>query len=173
MTVQLPKTPITFSYTKEDFISAAKLGARLTSKWWMTRLAFIAVVVAALFLLSDDVMVLAVYITVLVLGIGVFLFLFTRFIVPRRAEKQFDQQPLAHLETVLTITDEGIKMQSPRGESHLLWQDFHSWRANDETVLLYASPAWYWVLPARLEAMGMPIDALKQMLACELGPQKS
>lgn len=170
---ELPDTPIKFSYELEDFVAASRLGAKLSRKWMISRSAIIVLIVVLLVAFDVDRTFLISYIVVVVFAVAAFLFAYQRWIIPRRAKKQFEQQPLAHLETIITILEDGVSMESERGEAHLLWEDFHGWRANDDTVLLYAAPNWYWVLPARLEAIGLPIGALRQLLESELGPAKS
>lgn len=169
---KLASTPITFSYTVEDFVAASKLGAKLSRRWIVTRLSFITAMIALFVLFNADRNLLLGYLVVLVFGIALFIIILRFWILPRRAIKQFEQQPLAHLETTLTIENDGMTVQSARGESTLLWEDFHGWRANDEIILLYASPNWYWLVPRRLQEMGMPLDALETLLEERVGPQK-
>ena len=88
---------------------------------------------------------------------------------PWLGRRTYARQPIAHLTTRITLRPEGLRVQSPRGESTLLWQDFISWRANSKTTLLYMSPHLFVHIPARLAALGLAADDLKAALAREIG----
>ncbi len=85
----------------------------------------------------------------------------------------YARQPLAHLTSRIDLRPEGLHFQSPRGESTILWRDFISWRASSKAVLLYLSPPLFLHIPARVSALGFPIDDLKATLTREIGaPQR-
>lgn len=170
---ELSHLPISFRYVKDDFLAATKLSTRLTRKWWLTRGAFVLIMGFILMYLARDDAASTFYYITLIFGVAAFLIIFNLFIAPHRAGKQFDQQPLAQHEATIAVREDGITIEAPRGSSRLLWQDFHGWRANKDTLLIYGSPCWYWIIPKRTEALGFPFEALTQKLQAELGPQKS
>lgn len=93
---------------------------------------------------------------------------YVQFFVPRN----FNKNPLAQLPQRLTLTPEGIRCESDRGVSTILWQDFIKWRANGKLTLAYLSPRLFIIFPARLATAGFPMDRLKEKLTEEFGPSK-
>jgi hypothetical protein len=92
--------------------------------------------------------------------------------LPWIARRNFTRQPLAQLRIGVALVAEGIRSESARGKSTLLWKDFIQWRANKKATLLHLSPRLFVIIPTRLGAQGFPIEELKAALARELGPPK-
>ncbi|MBO0754818.1 MAG: YcxB family protein [Bradyrhizobiaceae bacterium] len=84
--------------------------------------------------------------------------------------RTYARNPLAQLSRKIELRPEGLRYQSPRGDVTILWRDFIKWRANSKTTLLYTAPGMFVLIPARLAALGFPIDDLKAALTRELGP---
>jgi hypothetical protein len=91
---------------------------------------------------------------------------------PWFGRRTFSRQPLAHVPTRITLRPEGLRFQSSRGDSTLLWKDFTSWRANSKTTLLYLSPSLFLHIPTRLTSPGFAADGLRAALTREIGAQR-
>lgn len=164
---------IEFQLTKDDFAAAYQLHCVPTrSSGLFCALIVSAICTAMFFLLRDEkaplwFQLLAPVLIVLggvLAGIAVW-----AVIMPLLGRRTYARQPLAHLATRIALRPEGLRIQSPRGENTLLWQDFISWRANSKTILLYLSPRLFVHIPARLAALGVATDDLKATLAREIG----
>jgi hypothetical protein len=91
---------------------------------------------------------------------------------PWYGHRTFSRQPLAHVATRVTLRPDGMRFQSARGDSTLLWKDFVSWRGNAKTTLLYLSPGLFLHIPTRLGALGFAADGLRAALKREIGPPR-
>jgi hypothetical protein len=165
---------IEFQSTGDDFAAAYKLHCSPIRRVWLFLILLALVSCIVLFLInSHDKKPLWLQLSLLMfslLGGTLGGFALWAFAVPWYGRHIYNQQPLAHLSTRIELRPEGLRFQSARGESEMLWRDFTKWRAGRKTTLLYMSPALFIHVPARLAALGFPINDLKAALTAELGP---
>jgi hypothetical protein len=164
---------VEFQLGEDDFADAFQLHFTPTRSGWLWGVVILSVTCTAAFLLLryDN----APLWFQLLLPVGAALsgtlagFAFWAVRAPRAGRRTYARQPLAHLTRRIAVRPEGLRVQSPRGESTLLWQDFIAWRTNGKTTLLYTSPHLFVLIPARLAALGVATDELKASLAREIG----
>lgn len=159
-------------YTRQDFVDAIQLHARMTPRRWILFLAFYAFVLAVAFYNIEKWDERAVFTIASALGGSVF-YCFGRFVYnPWFAGRQFSRQPLAQIENVVALTPDGVSFASERGDMRLLWSDFIDWRADSRTIIMFRAPRLFMIVPTRLAAQGFPIDELKSALERHLGARK-
>jgi hypothetical protein len=167
---------VTFNCTKDDFATAFQLHYVPTRSGWIVCALIILIgYTAFFFFLRSDGAPLSVQILLpLCVPIGGVLSAIFGWAIymPWAGRRMHARQPLAHIPKSLALRAEGLHTQSERGESTMLWQDFIWWRANSKTTLLYLSPCMFILVPARLAALGFPIDDLKGALEREIGPPR-
>jgi hypothetical protein len=162
-----------FQLTKDDFAAAYQLHFVLTRSGWLFCALFVsASCTAMLFLLRYENAPLWVQLLLpvfMMLGGALAGTAAWAVFAPWLGRRTYARQPLARLTMRITLRPEGLRFQSSRGDSTLLWKDFISWRANSKTTLLYVSPHSFLHIPARLGALGFSTDDLKATLAREIG----
>lgn len=159
--------------TKDDFAAAYQLHFAMTRRGWLFCVVFIAVSCAGMFLLlrNDDapLWVQLLLPVSMMLGGGLAgLFAWAVF-APWIGRRTYARQPLAQVATRITLRPEGLRFQSARGDSTILWKDFISWRSNGKTTLLYLSPYSFLHIPTRLDALGFATDGLRTALVRQIG----
>lgn len=98
-------------------------------------------------------------------GAAAYLALVTLVAVPRLARRQYREQRNLHEDHSAEITDQGYRVTSATGRSHIAWADYLRWTEDDRLVLLYVSSVFYQILPKRaltpdaLHAMRKHLDA--------------
>ena len=161
-------------YTKDDFVVAYRLASSFTRRGWLFLiLSILLICIAAFFFFRYDGAPLRLQLLVpvyIALGYALYGLAARGLAVPWLGRRAYTGQPLAQLTRRIELRPEGLRFQSPRGETTILWRDLIKWRAIPKTTLLYASPSLFLLIPARLAALGFPMDDLKATLARELGP---
>ena len=161
-------------YTKDDYVAGYQLATSFTRRGWLiVILSVLLICIAAFFFFRYDGASLRLQLLVpvyIALGYALYGLAARGLAVPWLGRRAYTGQPLAQLTRRIELRPEGLRFQSPRGETTILWRDLIKWRANPKTTLLYASPSLFLLIPARLAALGFPMDDLKATLARELGP---
>jgi hypothetical protein len=176
-TVQQRDTSVQLQYTKQDYIAAQKLHWSLSSRGKWVYGVFIVSSAAVAIILSATSSAAryhswAPFFAFVPIVTLVYYYCLISFYVLVVAPRNFKKHPIFQLPQRLTFTSEGIRYESERGMSTLLWQDFIKWRANGKLTLAYLSPRLFMIFPARLAMAGFPMDRLKEKLTEELGPSK-
>jgi hypothetical protein len=160
-------------YTKEDFVAAYQLSTSFTRRGWLLLiLCILLICIAAFFFFRYEGASLRFQLLVplyIALGYGLYGLAARGLAVPWLGRRAYARQPPTLVTNRIELRPEGLRFQSPRGESTILWRDFSKWRANSKTTLLYMTPGWFLPIPARLTALGFPMDDLKAALTRELG----
>jgi len=160
-------------YTKEDFVVAYRLASSFTRRGWLFLiLSILLICIAAFFFFRYDGAPLRLQLLVpvyIVFGYALYGLAARGLGVPWLGRRAYAGQPLAHLTRQIELRPDGLRFQSARGEITILWRDMIKWRANSKTTLLYMSPSLFLIIPARLAALGFPMDDLKTALMRELG----
>jgi hypothetical protein len=164
---------VEFHASKDDFAAAYQLHFALTRGRWLFCILFVSASCAGMFLFlwHDNApfwLQLLLPLAILLGGTIAGLFSWAVF-APWLGRRTYARQPLAQVSTRITLRPEGLRFQSSRGESTLLWKDFISWRGNRETTLLYLSPYSFLHIPTRLGAQGFAADMLRTVLEREIG----
>jgi hypothetical protein len=144
-TVQQETTTVELRYTKQDYIAAQKLHWRLSIRGkWVCGLFIISSAAVALILLAMPSAALyrswAPLFAFLPIFTLVYRYCLIWFYVRFVATRNFKKQPLMQLPQRLTLLLEGIRYESDRGTTTLIWRDFIKWRADGKLVLAYLSP---------------------------------
>ena len=176
-TVQQETTRVELQYTKQDYIAAQKLHWSLSLRTkWVYGLFIISSAAVALILSATPSAAWyhswAPFFAFVPIVTLVYYYCLIWFYVRLVAARNFKRHPIMQLPQRLTFTSEGIRYESNRGVSTLLWQDFIKWRADGKLILAYLSPRLFMIYPARLATAGFPLDRLKEKLIQELGPAK-
>ena len=172
---------VQLQYTKDDYIAAQKLHWSLSIRAkWVYGFLIISSAVVALILSATPWAAwyrssahswapFFAFVPILVL---IYYYCVIWFYVLVVAPRGFQKHPVLQLPQRLTLTSDGIRYESDRGVSTLLWQDFIKWRADGKLTLAYLSPRLFIIFPARLATAGFPMDRLKEKLTEELGPKR-
>jgi hypothetical protein len=160
-------------YTKEDFVAAYQLSTSFTRRGWLFLiLCILLTCIAAFFFFRYDGASLRLQLLVpvyIVLGYALYGLAARGLGVPWLGRRAYARQPLGLVTYRIELRPEGLRFQSPRSESTILWREFTKWRANSKTTLPYMPPGLFVPIPARLTALGFPMDDLKAALKRELG----
>jgi hypothetical protein len=160
-------------YTKEDFVAAYQLSTSFTRRDWLFLiLSILLICIAAFFFFRYDGASLRLQLLVpvyIVLGYGLYGLAARTVGVRWLGRRAYAGQAPILLPDRIELRPEGLRFQSPRGESTILWRGFTKWRANSKTTLLYMTPGLFLTVPARFTALGFPMDDLKAALRRELG----
>jgi hypothetical protein len=164
---------VEFQATKDDFAAAYQLHFVLTRSGWLFCILLVSISCAAmLFFLhyaNAPFWVQLLLPVSMMLGGALAGTAAWAVFAPWLGRRTYARQPLAQVSTRITLRPEGLRFQSARGESVLLWKDFISWRGNSKTTLLYLSPYSFLHIPARLGAQGFAADVLRAALEREIG----
>jgi hypothetical protein len=167
---------VEFQTTKADFADAYRLHFVPTRSGWLFCAVFVSVGCGVMFaLLRHDNAPLWIQLLIPAgMALGGVLAGATAWAVfaPWLGRRTYARQPLAQVATRVTLRPEGLRFQSARGDSTLLWKDFIHWRGNSRTTLLYLSPYSFVHIPTRLGAQGFAADGLRAALAREIGPRR-
>lgn len=71
------------------------------------------------------------------------------------------------------LTEQEMRLVSPRGSTCMKYVDFHKWKMNERAILLYHSDAVCHVLPARVFSSQAERAAFVEMLEQQLGKQRA
>ncbi|HEU4378564.1 MAG TPA: YcxB family protein [Hyphomicrobiaceae bacterium] len=167
---------VEFQATRDDFAAAYQLHFALTRGRWLFCALFVSASCAGMFffLWHDNApfwLQLLLPLAVASSGAIAGFFAWAVF-APWLGRRTHARQPLAHLPSRLTLRPDGLRLQSARGDSTLLWKDFIFWRANGKTTLVYLSPYSFLIVPARLSTQGFAADGLRAALTREIGPPR-
>ena len=67
--------------------------------------------------------------------------------LPRFARRIFQQQRDLQSEVVISWDDQAFRTVAASGQAFCAWGDFHAWRRNEKSLLLYRSEALFNFLP--------------------------
>ena len=76
------------------------------------------------------------------------------FMIPRQARRTWGQAKKLWIEQNVKWDSDRIHFKSTRGESHVLWSDYHRWAADDRSILLYQDERTFFLLPVRQFPVG-------------------
>jgi hypothetical protein len=158
-------------YTRDDHVAGYQLHGVPTRRMWLVVALVFFAMGAIAYMLDGVPAALSVALGGIIGGIVFGLFGWAVYL-PFVARRTFARQPLAQLRVRIGFRPEGIRSESERGASTILWKDFIQWRADRKVVLLYLSPRLFLIVPARLAALGFPIDRLRETLRREFGPPR-
>ena len=163
-------------YTKDDYVAGYQLATSFTRRGWLiVILSILLICIAAFYFFRYDGASLRLQLLVpvyIALGYALYGLAARGLAVPWLGRRAYARQPPAWVPERIELRPEGLRFQAPRGESTVLWRDLTKWRTGKKTTLLYMSPSpsVFLLIPARLAALGFPMDDLKATLARELGP---
>jgi YcxB-like protein len=175
--VQQETTTVELQYTKQDYVGAQKLHRRLSIRAkWVCGLVVISSAAVALILQAAPSPAWyhswAPFFAFVPIGSLIYYYCLIWFYARFVAAWTFKRHPILQLPKRLTFTAEGIRYESDRGASTLLWRDFIKWRSDGKLILAYLSPRLFVMFPARLATAGFPMARLKEKLTEQLGPAK-
>jgi len=101
------------------------------------------------------------------LAYGAFLFFI---LLPWRVTRIFNQNPALAALTRTTITEEGLALESARGQLRFGWPTIKRWKTNREMILVYHSSSQFHMFPRRCFAQPEEFDDLRELLGKHLGP---
>ncbi|MDE2578712.1 MAG: YcxB family protein [Hyphomicrobiales bacterium] len=162
---------VAFRYEAQDHVEAQRLHARLRPGGWLFLAAIALTALTFAYFRDHDLRALAFAIFGGAASGALGLALYRYGLLTALAKRTYARYPLAQLERSVTLTPEGLRYFSARGDYHLQWSDLIGWRANDKMLLLYTAPRLFVPVPARLAALGFPFEAMKQAVAAHL-PQR-
>ncbi|MBO0754449.1 MAG: YcxB family protein [Bradyrhizobiaceae bacterium] len=161
---------VEFQYTKDDFSAAYQLGCSLTRRGLLFCILFILLICIAVFLYEGSPLWFQLsLLACMALGVAPCVLALRAFLWPWIGRRTYSRYPLAQLSGKIELRPEGLRYQSPRGDVTIVWRDLIKWRANSKTTLLYTAPGLFVHVPARLAALGFPVDDLKAALTREVG----
>jgi hypothetical protein len=155
-----------FRISEKDYVSALKLYGKLTPK------------MLAIYLLVAGVLVLvAVFGTTLLssgaiggLAGGGIVVIFGRYVItPILARRHYREYKAIHDAFAISLSDDGVCIESSNAKGFLPWSDILKWRENDEFLLLYLMPRLYHIVPKSLSEEGFDIDLLVNGLNKNVG----
>ena len=95
------------------------------------------------------------------------------FILPWRVGRIFRQNPGLAAPTRTTFDDEGLLLDSSRGQLRFRWNALKKWKHNRDLLLVYHSPTLFHMLPRRCFNSAADFDALVSSLEKHLGPAEA
>jgi hypothetical protein len=166
---------VEFQYIEDDFNAASWLSKFPTRRKWFVIMLLFPMVSSTIMVLTATDQSIGLWLQlwmIFFIGLPLGILVTLAAACPLYAKRLHKNYPLVHLPTRLTLRPEGLRFQTARGESNLLWKDFIRWRTNNKTVLLYPAPRLFLIIPARLATLGFPIADLKAALTREIGPPR-
>ncbi len=103
------------------------------------------------------------------LAYGALLFLI---ILPWRVGRIFKANPALLDPTETRITDEGLALQSKRGQLRFPWPMIKRWKRNSRYILVYHSSTLFHIFPRRSFANPEDFEALAARLRAHVGPEQ-
>ena len=95
-----------------------------------------------------------------------------RVLLPRHARKIFTQQKGLQVPYEIEITDDMYSAASERGTSKCPWNEFHKYKRNESTILVYQSDALFHIFQRRWFT-DEQFDELCRILESNLGRPKA
>jgi hypothetical protein len=155
-----------FRISEKDYVSALKLYGKLTPKMMVIyllvagALALVAIFGASL-LRSGAIGSL--------IGGGIVV-IFGRYVItPILARRHYRKYKAIHGEFAISLSNDGVRIESSNAKGFLLWSEILKWRENDEFLLLYLMPRLYQIVPKSLSQEGFDIDLLVKGLNKNVG----
>lgn len=157
----------TFRVSEDDYVAAMRLHARPRGE----QLVFLAIGMAfcLVALLSRPPPWVAIGLGGLV-GLVVLLLYFV--LAPMRWRSHYRRYAAIQEEMGIELTDDGLRLQAPSGESRPTWAQIVKWRENDRFVLVYVMPLLFHVVPKSLAQSGFDIPGLRRQLVQHKGPAR-
>ena len=84
-----------------------------------------------------------------IFGVVASLVFYYRVLLPKNSKKIFTQQKSLQVPYEIEITEEMFSSASERGNGRCLWSDFHKYKQNKSTTLLYQSDVMFHVFQKR------------------------
>lgn len=155
-----------YQISEADYVAAARLFAKLTSKQLTIYLAIvIALVLLAIFITPG----LRVVVFSGLIGGGIAALIAHYIISPILARKHYRKYKAMHEPFTIELLEDGVHFASPHGGGKALWQQVHQWRHNDRFILIYPMPRLYYIVPKSLATQGFDVNALTQALTQYVG----
>ena len=157
-----------FRISEQDYLNAQKLHRKLTPKklWFISLLGSTLTLMA---LLGPNAMQ-AMAIGGLIGGITVLLLIPT-LIAPYVGKRHYRKYKAIQEELSMSVTDEGIRITTPNGDSIVLWDKVLKWRQSEQYVLVYIMPMLYYIVPTHLTNQGFDLAKLKHFLIQHVGDE--
>lgn len=93
-------------------------------------------------------------------------------LLPLKARKIFKQQKTLQVPYESELTDEAYAAVSVHGTATIAWKEFHKYKMNKDTILVYQSDAIYHMFPKRWFTEEQFIE-FKSILQTQLGQPKA
>ncbi len=164
---------VTFTPNAEDQVAMqrAVFARQLRSRRFLGRMAALAVFAFAFaagvaFLFVADGMVTAASAAVIGVGVaGGFVVLgiiigINWLLLPRRARRLFAQQRSLHHEQRITLTPQGLKLDSVRADSFYPWDELSGWLVSRDMLLIFSNDINAYHLPCRAMSDGQLAGAI-------------
>jgi hypothetical protein len=167
-------TPITYTLTEADMVSAVQLGFLRSLRRGVVRLLVTMVVIAALIafglgLIIDGglshagqafMLLTAVYAAAAVVMLPILYFIF----VPIRTRKMMRQMPVLAREQILSWDSAHIETSSSNGTMRMPFAELHQWAASDTQVIIYIAEHLLYPFPRWIFADGQQFQGLQDRL---------
>lgn len=101
------------------------------------------------------------------LAYGAFLFFF---LLPWRVARIFKQNPALAAVTRITLNDEGLFLESSRGQLRFGWPMIKRWKTNRDMILVYHAGSQFHTLPLRCFSTPQDFEGLQALLHQHVGP---
>ncbi len=109
----------------------------------------------------------------MIIGLVAYLLVIYYVLIPWRTKRIFRQQKTLHQPIELEFTDTHFFGSSPHGTFKMGWSDFHKWKKDDHSILVYQSAALMHMIPIRAFQSSADIELLVATLRKHLGPEKA
>jgi hypothetical protein len=90
--------------------------------------------------------------------------------IVKRAKKIFAQQKSLQAPLEIWISAAELFLKTEKAESHTPWDDFHKWKANNKTILVYHSDVIFHMFPRRWFASDAEFQSFQDLLSKTIGP---
>ncbi len=158
--------------TVQDFLAAQRLHFRPKPALRWVLYLFLAVLAAMLgleawMIARGGVLPSGWWILPAGLAYGAFLFFI---LLPWRVARIFHKNPALAAPTRMTIVDQGLWLDSSRGQLRFGWQMLKRWKANSEMILVYHSGSQFHIFPRRCFPQPQDFQRLRELLGQHVGP---
>ncbi len=167
-------TPIPFTLSTEDVLSAGRFGFIRAYRQNILRNSLILVFIAGLISAGIEIFdgfeissFLELFMILVLIYTGLLLVLIPVawfVLVPIKTKKTFQQMPAISREQTLSWDDRAIMISSSQGNMCVPYAEFHRWTANKNVIMVYPADYVFYVLPRRIFPSQEGFDELAGLL---------
>jgi hypothetical protein len=159
-------TAHTYRISKDDYVNAAKLAGKLTSR--QALIYFVALILLLSLAAFGPAGIRAAAFNAAIGGLCVGSL--TKYVVTSViSRRHYRKYKAIHDEFEVELLQDGIRMVSPNGSGKVVWGTILKWRQNESYILIYPMPMIYYLVPKSLESKGVNIALLIEKLTRHVG----